>query len=255
MTAHCYSLLRTIMASALNDELITTNPCQIRAAGRSKRVKRIEPASVVEMSTIVAEMSPPHRLAVLLAAWCALRFGEIAELRRSDIDLKNGRLHVRRGVVVVDGERIVDTPKTDAGIRTVAIPPHLLPLICQHLDEHAQPGRNGLLFQGRDGRQLSASTLLGKPTRRRRIKGRLINESATGFCKAKELAGRPDLRFHDLRHTGAVFAAQAGATIAELMARLGHSTPAAAMIYQHAAKDRDGEIAARLSVIAETFEA
>ena len=107
-----------------------------------------------------------------------------------------------------------------------------------------------MLFYGRDGQQLAESTMMGKPSRRRRIKGRWVNESATGFNKAREAAGRPDLRFHDLRHTGAVLAARAGATIAELMARLGHTTPAAAMIYQHAAEDRDSEIARRLSEMA-----
>ena len=64
-------------------------------------------------------------------------------------------------------------------------------------------------------------------------------------------AGRPDLRFHDLRHTGAVLAAQTGATLAELMGRLGHSTPGAAMRYQHAAADRDKAIAEALSRLAE----
>ena len=64
-------------------------------------------------------------------------------------------------------------------------------------------------------------------------------------------AGRPDLHFHDLRHTGATLAAAAGATIAELMARIGHSTPAMAMRYQHAGADRDKAIAAALSEIHE----
>jgi hypothetical protein len=44
-----------------------------------------------------------------------------------------------------------------------------------------------------------------------------------------------------------VLAAQTGATVVELMGRLGHSTPQAAMIYQHAAKGRDSQIAAALS--------
>lgn len=70
------------------------------------------------------------------------------------------------------------------------------------------------------------------------------------FDQAREAAGRPDLHFHDLRHTGAVLAAQTGATLAELMARLGHSTPDAAMRYQHAAADRDRAIAAALSKLA-----
>jgi len=72
------------------------------------------------------------------------------------------------------------------------------------------------------------------------------------FDKARQAAGRPDLRFHDLRHTGATLAALTGATLAELMARLGHSTVGAALRYQHAAQGRDREIAALLSKLAET---
>ena len=70
------------------------------------------------------------------------------------------------------------------------------------------------------------------------------------FYNARDAAGRPDLRLHDLRHSGAVLAAATGASLAELMARLGHSTPAAAMRYQHAAKGCDREIAALLSKLA-----
>ena len=62
--------------------------------------------------------------------------------------------------------------------------------------------------------------------------------------------GRLDLRWHDLRHTGAVLAAFTGATLAELMGRLGHSTPAAALCYQHTAAGRDQQIAAALSALA-----
>lgn len=70
---------------------------------------------------------------------------------------------------------------------------------------------------------------------------------------ARCVAGRPDPRWHDLRHTGAVLAASTGATLAELMARLGHSTPSAALRYQHAAAGRDAEIAEALSLlVAET---
>lgn len=63
---------------------------------------------------------------------------------------------------------------------------------------------------------------------------------------ARRAAGRPDLRLHDLRHTGAVEAARHGATLAELMGRLGHTTPAMALRYQHVAEGRDAEIARRI---------
>ncbi len=73
---------------------------------------------------------------------------------------------------------------------------------------------------------------------------------ANSMTKPRRAAGRPDLRFHDLRHTGATMAAASGATLADLMHRLGHSTPQAAMIYQHATADRDAAIAAALSEFA-----
>lgn len=63
--------------------------------------------------------------------------------------------------------------------------------------------------------------------------------SARPWHAARAKAGRDDLKFHHLRHTGAVLAAQSGATLADLMGRLGHTTPAMAMIYQHTAADRD----------------
>ena len=90
--------------------------------------------------------------------------------------------------------------------------------------------RDSLLFPNDNGGHVQPSTLYRH------------------WYKARKQAGRPDLRFHDLRHSGAVLAAATGASIAELMERLGHSTPAAAMRYQHAARGR--EIAALLSKIA-----
>jgi integrase len=72
------------------------------------------------------------------------------------------------------------------------------------------------------------------------------------FHKARAVAGRPDLRWHDFRHSGAVLAALSGATLAELMARLGHSSPAAAMRYQSVAAGRDREVAASMSKLADT---
>jgi integrase len=179
-------------------------------------------------------MPPRYALLVQLAAWCALRYGELTELRRADVDLKAGVLRVRRAVSLVDGKFVVDTPKTAAGVRDVAIPPHLLPLVCAHLLEHAAPGLDGLLFPSK-----------GDPTEHLRQ-----SSLARVFYPAREKAGRPDLRFHDLRHTGAVYAAMSDATMAELMARLGHSTSQAAMRYQHAAQGRDAIIAARLSDLA-----
>lgn len=241
LRAHAYGLMRTILGTAEKDELITKNPCYVRGAGNSKRVHKVKPLSLAELETVVAHMPEERQAMTLLAAWCAMRFGELAELRREDVDQTNGVIHVRRAVVRVGGEAIVGTPKSDAGTRDIAVPPHLMPIIKQHLKKHVGSSKEALLFPGTEGGHLNPSTLYGKkPTK---------TTPGHGFYAARAAAGRPDLRWHDLRHTGAVLAAQTGATLAELMGRLGHSTPGAALRYQHAAQDRDMEIAKRLSAL------
>ncbi|HEY5283921.1 MAG TPA: site-specific integrase, partial [Polyangia bacterium] len=78
--------------------------------------------------------------------------------------------------------------------------------------------------------------------------------STTAFTKAVKRGfaevGKPGMRVHDLRHVGATLAAQAGATTKELMARIGHTTPAMSMRYQIAAAERDAAIADKLSAMA-----
>lgn len=71
------------------------------------------------------------------------------------------------------------------------------------------------------------------------------------WLKATQAAGFDGLRVHDLRHTAGTLAARTGATTKELMVRLGHASPNAAMIYQHAAADRDRRIADGLADMAD----
>lgn len=234
LRSHAYSLLRTILGSAVIDELIDANPCRITGAGRATRVHKIRPASVEELATLTAAMPDRLQLMVTLASWCALRFGEAVELRRGDIDLSDEVIRIRRAAVRAQGGTFaVTTPKSDAGVRDVAIPPHMIPQIERHLAKFVGDNRESLLFPNETGGHLQPSTLYRH------------------WYKARTEAGRDDLRWHDLRHSGAVLAATTGASLAELMARLGHSTPQAAMRYQHAAQGRDREIAALLSKLAD----
>ena len=229
--AHAYSLLRSILATAVTEQLVASNPCVIRAAGVARRRSKTVPATIDELQVIRENMPDRLRLAVDLAAWCGLRQGEILELRRGDVDVSNGVVHVRRAVTRVPGEPpLVGTTKSAAGVRDVTIPPHVVPAVEHHLSHHVPPAKDSLLFVGRDsGEQLASSTLY------------------RWFYPAREAAARGDLRWHDLRHTGATLAALTGATLPELMNRLGHSTVNAAMRYQHIVKGRDQAIAEALS--------
>ncbi|MEV3980849.1 site-specific integrase [Nonomuraea sp. NPDC049758] len=70
------------------------------------------------------------------------------------------------------------------------------------------------------------------------------------WAKALKDADLPQIHFHDLRHTGNTLAASAGASIRELMARMGHSSTRAAMIYQHSTDERQREVARKLDELA-----
>ncbi len=224
-----YGLLRAIMNSAVDDELIAASPVHIRGAGAATKKRKVEPATPAEIEIMADAMPPRLRASVIISAWCALRYGELAELRRKDIDVKRHVIRVRRAVVFLKGGPEVGPTKSDAGVRDVSVPPHIWPVVEEHLRDYVRSSPDALLFPS-EGR------------------GHIWHSGMNNyFSKARAAAGREDLTWHDLRHTGATLAAQVGATTAELQARLGHSTSVAAQLYQHAAKDRDRQIAERLS--------
>jgi len=230
--AHSYALLRTIMGTAVDDGLITSNPCRIRGGGQTQRAHEIRLLTAPELVELVTAMPEHLRAGVLLSAWCGLRYGELAELRRKDVEPDGSVIHVRRGVVYIDGQHLVSAPKTRAGVRDIAVPPHLAPVVVEHLDQHTSKGRDALLFPGADGEHL--------PHWKFRY----------ALYRAARAIGRDDLHVHDLRHLGAVLAAQSGATVKELMSRMGHTSAAMSMRYQHVAAGRDVQIAAAMSAAA-----
>ena len=230
--AKAYRLLHAILTTAEDDRLIGRNPCRIENAGTEDSPEReIVPLSVV--FAIAKALPVRYRALVLLATFAGLRWGELAGLRRANIDLDTCQIRVIETTAELDsGGLIAETPKSRAGRRTVAFPDELVPELRWHLERFGEPGERGLVFVGPRGAPLRRSTF--RPI----------------WAKACTAASVPGLHFHDLRHTGGTLAAATGATLKELMARLGHSSPRAAMIYQHATRDRDQVIAKALGGLA-----
>ncbi len=168
-----------------------------------------------------------YRALLLLATFANLRFGELAGLRRNQVDLGRCEVRVLKATAETDGGLLIDgDPKSPASIRTVAFPREIVPELADHLERFAAPGPAGLVFIGPKG-------------------GRLRRSNFRKFWhRAREAVGLPELHFHDLRHTGNTMAAAQGASLKELMERMGHSSPRAALIYLHATRDRDKKIAA-----------
>ncbi len=226
--AKAYRVLRAMMNTAVADELIVRSPCKLDGAGREQAAER-PIASVAEVDALADAVDERWRLLVLLAAWTGLRFGELAALTRADVDLLHGTIRVDKQLQRLDdGTKVIVPPKSAAGVRTVAVPPPLIPAIEHHLATFAEDGSDGALFVGEKGGRLDRSHW----NRRWR--------------QARATIGRDDLTFHDLRHTGNTLAAATGASTRDLMTRMGHASMVAALRYQHATADRDKAIAAAL---------
>ena len=171
---------------------------------------------------------------MLLAGWCGLRAGEVRGLRRRDLDLAEGVIHVRQAVTRTKGEIHLGPPKTAAGIRDVGIPPHLLPHLATYVASLPVTGRGGYLFPGRDGVSPMSEKAL-----------RYAHE------QARKTTQRDDLTFHDMRHSAASLAGMTGATTAELKAMMGHATAGMVERYQHANKTARARLAENMSKLAD----
>lgn len=229
--AQAYRALRAILATAVLDGLLPSNPCQIKGAGVTHH-REHSTATPAEVEALAAHMPPRFATAVRLAAWSGLRFGELFALARRHVDAKSGTLRVERALEQVPGRPVgFGKPKTDKSRRTVALPAFVLPGLRAHLDEWVAPGVDALLFTMPNGDPVTTARL------------------SLAFRRARAVVGREDLRWHDLRHTGATLAYRAGASMPDVMRRLGHTTSRAAAIYAHAADDSDRVLAERLDAM------
>ncbi|WP_234326802.1 tyrosine-type recombinase/integrase [Streptomyces sp. NRRL S-337] len=227
--AKSYRLLKAIMETAVDDELIRRNPCRIKGAGKEEADER--PIATVEQVFDLADaIGLRWRLMILLGAFASMRPEELAELRRKDIDLEEGSVWVKRAATeLTTGKRVLGDPKSRAGKREIMLPQSVLTDLRQHLDWFAEPGPEGLVFVGERGAPFRRSTFGRK------------------YRKARKKAGLPDdFRFYDLRGTGNNLAADTGAKLKDLMVRAGHSSARAQLIYQHSKRKHQRKIASAM---------
>ena len=203
LVAKAYRLLHAIMTTAVEDGLIRRNPCHISGAGQEHSDER----PVISVSTLIElldNVPARYRALLLLATFANLRFGELAGLRRNQVDLDACEVRVNASTWEMDDGRLIDgDPKSHAGKRTVAFPADIVPELADHLERFADPKLKGLVFIGAKG-------------------GRLRRSNFRKFWyRARGAVDLPELHFHDLRHTGNTMAAAQGASLKELMERMG----------------------------------
>jgi integrase len=183
-TAKAYRLLRAILATAVDDEPIVRDPCRIKGASSEPTPER-PVATVRQVFTIADQMPARLRALVLQATFASLRWDELVALRRKNLDLVRGLVRVVAAYNELSTAEM-RPPKSTAGRRSVALPKPILPSLVTHMDEHAQPGADGLVFVGPKG----------SPLRRGNV------DKMVRWRDVVANAGIPGLRFPGLRHTG-----------------------------------------------------
>ncbi|MFF4715040.1 tyrosine-type recombinase/integrase [Streptomyces eurythermus] len=226
--AKAYRLLKGILETAVDDDLISRNPCRIKGAGKESATER-RIATVAQVDALADAIGIRWRLMVYLGAYGPMRPEELAGLRRRDVDTDNV-IRVRRAEPErTNGKRAPGPTKSDAGARVVVLPAFLHKELRQHLAWFAEKGPDGLVFVGEKGAPFRR-TSFGRKWRR-----------------ARAVAGLPeDFRFYDLRHTGHTLSTRSGATLKDTMVRAGQSSEKAALIYQHSDEERQRDVAAGL---------
>ena len=210
IAAKAYVRLRQVLNQAVDDERILRNPCRIKRGGVERHDEQ-RFATMAELLELAGAVPERYRAMILTAGLAGLRQGELLALRRSDVDLRAGVIHVRRKRQQLDSGEIVESePKSEAGKRTVALPEPLVDELRAHMVAFVA-GADSYVFTSADGEPIERNNF------RRRV-----------WLPATRSTRLRGLRFHDLRHTAGTLAARTGATTKELMARLGHSSSNAA---------------------------
>lgn len=230
--AHGYSLLRAICATAVNDGLLTVNPCQIAGAGSAPIKRQAVILEVDEIAKLVNAFKPQRlRCLLLISAWCGLRWGEVTELRRNDISPDCSVITVSRGVTHRNRQCMISTPKSGK-VRKVVVPAHIREDIKHHQNTFVAESADAQLFPAAQGGC--------------HLRDAVFNDNMKAALKA---ITREGMCIHDLRHFAGTQAARVG-NLAEVMGRLGHSTVRASLTYQQIVNGRDAEVAEQLSALA-----
>ncbi|WP_067859758.1 site-specific integrase [Nocardia shimofusensis] len=232
--ARAYEVLRMVLNVAVEDGLISQNPCRIKGATAIEPAHDATVLTPAEIDALARAMPAELGASVLLASWCGLRPSETYELRRRNLNADCSILTVAFAATYRNGKTVIDRPKSGS-TGEVVIPDHIRPAIRRHLEKHVAEAPDALLFP---------DPVTGKTMREwvyRRI-----------FKAACAKIGRPDFRPAEQRHTGGTVAAQAGGTLPEVMERLRHKTPQAAMRYQRIAAGRAQTLASNISKFANT---
>lgn len=230
---HAYGVLSACLNAAIEAGSRPAEPAfAVKGALRPKSRNHNDLLTRAELEKVAASMTDAGEgFALLLVAWCGFRPGELFELRTKDVTRDRRKITASRSVSR-DRDSKTDHvgPTKTEDIRTVELPPHLVPMLKDHLASRVT-GRESLLFP---------DPKTGGHMRQRQFGDRY----KAGLAAAGIEHGQ---RVYDLKAYAGTMTLLAGGTLLDAMHRLGHKTPNAALHYQRAT--RGSEVARRLSAM------
>jgi len=246
---HVYTLLISIMRTAVEDGLIAKAPIPRKEGGKSilpaptrPKLRRLEAGEVEALANAIVD--PKYRALVYLGTYAAMRWGELAALRLGRLEL----------LAVTEGKRtpkvhIVETPTGEpkwGSSGVVVIPLFVSEILAEHLGAFP-PGDGGLIFTSPSGGPLAY------PNFYRRVWVPTLEKLGWGTYRREKDGSRrfiPNLRIHDLRHTGVALSIQAGAHPRQIMELARHRNITMTLQqYGHVFDSMHVELAERLDVV------
>ncbi|WP_084665658.1 site-specific integrase [Thermanaeromonas toyohensis] len=235
-----HRILHEALGHALKWQLVHRNVAEAVEAPRYKRpdVKALSPEEVNKLLAKAKEINHPDYALLVTAVYTGMRQGELLGLRWQDIDMTAGVAYVRQILQKLPGQPVMfKEPKTQAGKRQVVLSPAVIDILKaakkQQAENRLRLGQAyqdyGLVFCRENGLPLDPFTVTHR------------------FKKLAKLAGFPELRFHDLRHTHATLLLAQGVHPKVVQERLGHRSITLTLdTYSHVLPTLQKEAAAKV---------
>lgn len=237
---YIHAILRRALADAVKWNRIARSPADAAdpPSLRATQGRAMKTWSADELQAFL-EYVRDDRLAACwrFLAMTGCRRGEALGLRWRDLNLDAGRAMIMRAVV---GARAVSEPKSERGRRTIALDAGTVAALRAHRRAQAEERLafgnayedSDLVFCREDGSPLWPRSL------------------SRSFAAHVEAACLPKIRLHDLRHTHATLALQAGVHPKVVQERLGHSTISITLdVYSHVIPAMQEEAAAQVAAL------
>lgn len=246
---NAYGILHKALEQAYENRLISYNPASHIKLPRIEK-KEINPLTEAEIASFLSESDgEPLRNLFIVALFTGMREGEICGLSWDAVDFDNGTITVRQQLQKdrkKGSSHFIATTKNSKW-RTLTAAPYVMKVLkAQQIQQgkdrlcagSAWSNEWNLVFTKPDGSHIPPQTAL------------------KSFKRVADRIGRPDARFHDLRHTYAVTSLQEGDSVKTVQENLGHATASFTLdVYGHVSEKMKRESAEHMEKFIQKMQA